>query len=159
MNFTIFLDIDGVLNSKTTVEKTPKGYTGIDDARVSILAEAIKKYGGAEIILSSDWKELNKNDKDYSYLISKLGKFDLVLAGRTSDHWNRRGEGIMNYLDAHPEIDEFVILDDNKFDFQNYRRLWERLLVTNGIERAEFASNTPAVEAIVFLDYIKSFFV
>jgi hypothetical protein len=157
MNFTIFLDIDGVLNSKTTVERTPKGYTGIDDARVSILAEAIKKYGGAEIILSSDWKELNKNDKDYGYLLSKLGKFDLVLAGRTTDHWNHRGEGIMNYLDEHPEIDEFVILDDNKFDFQNYRRLWERFLVTNGIERAEFASKTPAVEAIIFLDYIKSF--
>lgn len=34
-------------------------------------------------------------------------------------------------------------------------RLWERLLITNGIERAEFASKTPAIEAIIFRDYIK----
>ena len=39
----------------------------------------------------------------------------------------------------------------------NYTRLWERLLVTDGIERAEFASRTPELEAMVFMDYIKRF--
>ena len=29
--FVIFLDVDGVLNTTTTVQKTPDGYTGIDD--------------------------------------------------------------------------------------------------------------------------------
>ena len=36
-HFVIFLDVDGVLNTTTTVQKTPDGYTGIDDARVEVL--------------------------------------------------------------------------------------------------------------------------
>lgn len=156
MKFAVFLDIDGVLNTRTTVERTPDGYKGIDDARVEVLAKAIKKYGGADLVLSSDWKDIKPEDEDFCYLISKLEKQGLKLEGQTIDHWNNRGEGILRYLEEHPEIDEFVILDDNKFDFMDYQNLWERLLITNGIEYATFASQTPAVEAIIFLDYIKS---
>ena len=38
-NFVVFLDVDGVLNTRTTVQQTPKGYQGIDDARVEVLAK------------------------------------------------------------------------------------------------------------------------
>lgn len=156
MKFAVFLDIDGVLNTRTTVEHTPNGYQGIDDARVEVMAKAIQKYGGADIVLSSDWKDMRPEDEDIDYLISKLAKYGLKLEGKTVDHWNNRGEGIVRYLEEHPEIDEYVILDDNKFDFMDYEKLWERLLITNGIEFAEFASETPAVEAILFLDDIKA---
>lgn len=155
MKFAVFLDIDGVLNTKTTVERTPEGFTGIDDARVEILARAVKPYGTADIILTSDWKDMRSESDDFSYLISKLAKQGLNLAGKTTGGWSDRGEGILRYLELHPEIDDFVILDDNKFDFQDYQVLWERLLITNGIERARFASQTPQVETIIFLDYIK----
>lgn len=157
MKFVVFLDIDGVLNTKTTVERTPDLYRGIDDARVEILAKAVGKYENADIILSSDWKDLRADSDDLRYLNSKLEKQGLTLAGKTTDHWNNRGEGIIKYLELHPEIDDFVILDDNKFDFRDYANLWERLLITNGIERAEFASQTPAIETIIFLEYIKMF--
>lgn len=84
MSFAVFLDVDGVLNSRTTCE-------------------------------------------------------------RTTDY----------HLESHPEIDEYVVLDDNEFDFRDYPNIWERLLLTNGIERAKFASKTPAIEAMLFMDYIK----
>ena len=42
MKFVVFLDVDGVLNTRTTVKRTPSDYTGIDDARVKILANAIE---------------------------------------------------------------------------------------------------------------------
>ena len=58
-------------------------------------------------------------------------------------------------MESHPEIDEYVVLDDNEFDFCDYANIWERLLLTNGIERAEFASKTPAMEVLLFMDYIK----
>lgn len=61
MKSVVFLDVDGVLNTRTTVKRTPCGYTGIDDARVKILANAFKRYEYDEIILSSDWKELDEN--------------------------------------------------------------------------------------------------
>ena len=67
-SFVVFLDVDGVLNSHRTVQKTPDGYKGIDDSRVEILAKTIEKMGGGDIVLSSDWKELDPTDDDYLYL-------------------------------------------------------------------------------------------
>lgn len=157
MRFVVFLDIDGVLNTRTTVKQTPYGYKGIDDARVKILANTIEKYGGGDIVLSSDWKVLDRNHDDYRYLVSKLEQCGLKISDHTTDKERKRGQGIKEYLELHPEIDEFVILDDQKFDFEHCEKIWERVLITNGIERAEFASRTPAVEAILFRDYIKSY--
>lgn len=156
-NFVVFLDIDGVLNTKTTVQRTPQGYTGIDDARVAVLANTIQKYGGGDIVLTSDWKNLKPTNEDYIYLETKLGKYHLKISGHTKDNNHARGAGIIEYLSIHPEIEEYIILDDCTFDFENYRQLWERLLLTNGIERAKFASCTPAVEALIFMDYLKLF--
>lgn len=156
MRFVVFLDIDGVLNTRTTVKRTPYGYTGIDDARVKVLANAIEKCGGGDIVLSSDWKVLDRNHDDYRYLVSKLEQCGLKISDHTIDKERKRGQGVKEYLESHPEIEEFVILDDQKFDFEHYEKIWERLLITNGIERAEFASRTPAVEAILFRDYIKA---
>lgn len=154
-NFVVFLDIDDVLNTRITVEYTPKGCAGVDDARVAILANAIKKYGGGDIVLTSDWKNLREDDKDYLCLLSKLYKVGLTIFGKTHDKMYKRGAGIWEYLQAHHEIEEYVILDDNAFDFRNYSKLWERLLLTNGIENVKLASHAPAVEAIIFVDYLK----
>ena len=155
--FVVFLDVDGVLNSKTTVQKTPEGYKGIDDARVEILSKVIEKMGGGDIVLSSDWKEMEPTQEDYVYLVSKLEKYGLTLSAHTEDQMYKRGAGIQVYLKNHPEIEEYVILDDNRFDFRNYPKLWERLLLTNGLERAEYAAKTPAVETMLFRDYIQLF--
>ena len=156
-NFVVFLDVDGVLNSRTTVQRTPDGYTGIDDARVQLLAKVINKYGGGDIVLSSDWKEMRETAADYLYLVSKLEMFGLTITGKTIDTMKRRGKGIVEYLAAHPEIKEYVVLDDNLFDFRDYKKLWERLLLTDGLERAKFASRTPAIETLVFMDFLNEF--
>jgi hypothetical protein len=50
----------------------------IDDARVEVLAKSIQKYGGDDIVLSSDWKEMRPTDDDYLYLVSKLGVYGLT---------------------------------------------------------------------------------
>lgn len=155
MALTLFLDVDGVLNTRTTCERTPDYHVGIDDLRVKILADVIKKNGPTQIVLSSDWKEMREDEDDYLYLVSKLQKYGLELSGKTKDHWSNRGEGILQYIEAHPEIEEYVILDDRTYDFQDFTKLWERLLLTDGIERARYASKTPAIEARIFLDDIK----
>ena len=133
------------------------GYRGIDEARVKMLADAISKYGGGKIVLSSDWKELKPDEEDYVYLSSKLEKYGLKISGKTVDcRHNGRGAGILNYMEEHSEIEEFVILDDNLFDFQDSQKLWERLLLTNGLEFAKVAARTPAVETMVFVECLKS---
>ena len=157
MLFALFLDVDGVLNTRMTCQRTPDGYVGIDDPRVEILANAIKMYDNYEVILTSDWKEMDVRDDDYLYLLEKLELYGVSISDKTTDNGSNRGEGIINYLNDHPEIDDYVILDDHRFDFKDYRKLWERLLLTDGIERAYFASKTPEVEAIIFMDYIREF--
>ena len=154
MSFALFLVIDGVLNTRTTVVGAPSGRTGVDDARVRILKKALRQFGDVDIILTSDWKLMREDGDDFTYLVSMLKKYGLSLTGKTTDVWVGRGEGIQSYLAEHPEIDEYVILDDNTFDFSNYPKLWERLLLTNGIENAEYASKTPAIEAMLFLEAI-----
>ena len=155
-SFVVFLDVDGVLNTLSTAESTPKGKIGIDYARVAILAKAIRKSGGGDIVLTSDWKDLKETDEDYIYLISKLADYKLEVSGKIDGPKSERGLWVKTYLEEHPEIKEYIILDDNRFDFSRYEKLWERLLLTNGIENAEYASKTPAVEAILFMGDIKS---
>ena len=75
--------------------------------------------------------------------------------GHTKDKLYERDAGIISYLNEHPEVEEYVILDDNIFDFQDYRKIWERLILTKGIENSRLASETPAIEALIFMDYIK----
>lgn len=150
MSFAIFLDVDGVLNTRKTVISSPDGHIGVDDTRIRILARVIKKYGGGDIVLTSDWKNVRIGD-DLDYLRGKLMECGLEISAMTKDHWSNRGQGIQDY----PEIDEYIILDDNRFDFGDFPKLWERLLITDGIENAAFASGTPAVEAILFREYIK----
>lgn len=156
MSFAIFLDVDGVLNTRKTVISSPDGRIGVDDTRIGILAGAIKKYGGGNIVLTSDWKNVRIGG-DLNYLKDKLAEHGLEIFAMTTDYWSNRGQGIQDYLAEHPEIDEYVILDDNRFDFEDFPNLWERLLITNGIQQVSFASKTPAVEAIIFHDYIKEF--
>lgn len=155
--FVVFLDVDGVLNTRTTCQRSPDGYTGIDDARVDVLSKTINKYGGGDIVLTSDWKDMRETDDDYIYLQSKLSQYGLFIFGRTTGGRHDRGRGVMEYINEHPEIEDYVILDDCEFDFQDYKNLWERLLLTNGIENAKFAARTPAVEALIFMDYLKLF--
>lgn len=154
MSFAIFLDVDGVLNTRKTVISSPDGYIGVEDVRIKILAGAINRYGGGDIVLTSDWKNIRIGG-DLEYLKEKLMKHGLTISAVTKEHYNKRGQGVQDYLEEHPEIDEYIILDDNRFDFEDFPRLWERMLITDGIENAVFASKTPAVEAIIFREYIK----
>lgn len=155
-SFIVFLDVDGVLNTRTTVQRTPDGYTGIDEGRVEILAKSIESYGGGYIVLTSDWKKMKQTDDDYIYLVSKLEKYGLAISGHTVDQISNRGAGVRSYLNDHPEIEEYVILDDHQYDFMNDTKIWERLLITDGIEKARFASKTPAIETIVFFESINT---
>ena len=83
----LFLDIDGVLNTRTTVVGAPSGRTGIDESRVRLLKKALKQFGDAAIVLTSDWKLMREDGDDFSYLVSMLGKFGLSLSGKTTDVW------------------------------------------------------------------------
>lgn len=160
MSFVVFLDIDGVLNTRTSCVSAPSGlYTGVDPLRVELLAAAMRKsYDSNQVVLTTTWKDLREDHEDYKYLADGLGKYGIEIIGKTEDEMlDGREIGILNYLKEYPEIDEFVILDDCQFGFRDYRKLWESFLDTKGkgIEYAECVSKTPSIAAILFLDAIK----
>lgn len=113
----IFLDIDGVLNNDRTEARSPQGYIGISPGLVKRLAKIVKATD-AQIILSSTWK--TADDIDFKYLTRKLMQSNLYLSGKTKEPEGRlyiRGYGIKKFLETH-ECDEYVILDDEVFDFR-----------------------------------------
>ncbi len=150
----IFLDIDGVLNSQPDCKATKYkmcvggcGCIGIYKPRVRNLA-AIVKATDAKIVLVSSWKDSYryyennwfKDPLDYDYDVFKYGKylrdklreFNLEIYDTTYDYepnmW-LRGEGIKNWIAKH-EVESFVILDDEKFDYER-QNLLDKLVKTS----------------------------
>lgn len=118
----IFLDIDGVLNShRYDQEKREKQITdgGIDLTRLP-LVKRIMDETGAQVVLSSSWRD--HWDKDPALrdaggvaLDETFRSAGIVLWDKTPDKIPERGDRakeISLWLEAHPEVTEFVILDD-----------------------------------------------
>lgn len=116
----IFLDIDGVLNCVETKVKSPSGCIGIDETMCKRLKQIVEQTD-AKIVLTSTWKtEWNKTSenglqttKDGNYLVNTFNKYGLTIFDKTYEKtWAQRGEGVLNFLDNHKDIESFVILDD-----------------------------------------------
>ena len=116
----IFLDVDGVLNCMYTKEREPNGCIGIADAPLAALADIVRMTG-AELVLVSTWK------KDWSiergackplgeYLNEKLESVGLRIRDCTEDNMFNRGRGIRKWLSHHPEVESWIVLDDEVFD-------------------------------------------
>lgn len=107
----IFLDIDGVLNSVRTAVayggyphslKPGSGFDWVAIRMIRGLCEAT----GVRVVLSSAWR-LNNDFRD-------VGKaFELPIIDRTPSLLGPRGIEIQAWLDAHPEVERFAILDDD----------------------------------------------
>ncbi len=122
----IFLDIDGVLNCKTSRSRCGK-YVGIDDDKLSILKK-IADMTGAKFVLVSTWKshwqKLQKDkfrqDTLANYLDKKFKSHGLEVYDKTSDSHNgvyfSRGESILDFIYRN-KVTNYVILDDVQFDY------------------------------------------
>lgn len=121
----IFLDIDGVLNDAATDDYTPAGFMGIDGYKVKFLRQIVEATG-ASIVLTSTWKtEWSRNkeflDRDGVYLNTMLAAEGLQILYKTMDQIIDRGAGITRWLNEHPEVETWVVIDDDVFpDFQEH---------------------------------------
>lgn len=116
----IFLDIDGVLNTIKTEELAPSGFIGVEDIPIKNLKKIIEETN-AKIVLISTWKnEWSKSvgykGEDFKYLEQRLNEFNITIFDKTNDCIYNRGEGIKKYLYYHPEITNWVVIDDIIFD-------------------------------------------
>lgn len=111
----IFLDIDGVLNDNHTKSTTGMGFKFIDTSKILRL-KSIVAATGAKIVLSSDWRYDREDpllNGDFLELRERLAKHGLTFYDFTPEiDWDSRGLEIQTWLDAHPQVSRFVILDD-----------------------------------------------
>ena len=132
----IFLDIDGVLNCDTTVESCGN-YLGIDNSKLKLLAEIVDKTK-AKVVLTSTWKDKwfrgggqkYKQDELANYLDTEFFRYGIIVYDKTTDDLFDRGLGIRRWK-AEKEVESFVILDDNVFDYKE-QMLVSNLILTDG---------------------------
>lgn len=137
----IFLDVDGVLNSNEVFKKRYEYFqkhnvllSVFDEALVERLSEIVSATG-AKVVLSSgcrsDWKngvdnlELERS-KELQELFNKYG---IEVVGITpciprtyqqdEKYTSWRENEIKYYLDTHPDIECFCVIDDESFDLQS----------------------------------------
>ena len=112
----LFLDIDGVLNSRAYDRKRNwNEQTDIDETRLPLVREIIDKTG-AKIVLISTWRSHWNRDEN---LISKYG---LAIYDKTPDLGllSKRKDEVKAWLAEHAgEVENFVILDDYRFGWDD----------------------------------------
>lgn len=121
----IFLDVDGVLNCSESQSKCGD-YTGIDDKRVKLLRNLVRTSHAAIVLVSSwkdDWERVDKESQNEygDYLDRKLKREGLYVLDKTDDDPRGdyyRGRSILTWLEKHPNVESWVVLDDEMFDYE-----------------------------------------
>ncbi len=128
MNKYIFLDIDGVLNSRDWFEQNI-GITGrieINPVKTKLLKQIVD-YTDAKIILSSTWRNLaaygeKPEHEMYTYLTNSLEQFGLFISDQTPYIQQNRPQEIKAWLEnnINEEDIRYVSLDDD-YSYESYK--------------------------------------
>ena len=109
----IFVDVDGVLNSDDFIDSV-KGKQDIDIKTVLLLKRAIEETG-AKIVMDTSFRYTQSFLKVQEMLLQNGIMFD-----KTPFIDNERGKEIKQYLSAHRNIEDYILLDDVVFsDFDD----------------------------------------
>lgn len=109
----VFLDIDGVLNSHRTAvcfggypfEVDGKDRAMFDEVALGLI-RGIVQTAGAKVVLSSSWRITHRFEKVGAAL-------ELPIIDRTPSMSGVRGDEIARWLENHPEVQRYAIIDDN----------------------------------------------
>lgn len=114
----LFLDIDGVLNSvdwyKRRLSRRDRPRDEIDPIALQRLVDVLKATG-AYVVISSTWRKLYPTDLICKHfcalgmpeeLIERFIDVTPVLKGF-------RGDEVQAWLDKHPEVKQYAIVDDD----------------------------------------------
>ncbi len=106
----LFLDCDGVLNSEQYYLANRDKFTefNLDPKAVACIREVLAK-SGAKVVLSSTWRHF----PDAVLHLEKVGIPIWDHTPRTGGT-GERGDDIRSWLDEHPEITRFAIVDDDE---------------------------------------------
>ena len=101
----LFLDIDGVVNRVGTRQRY-RGFMGIDPFLASMVGKIILDTGAA-VVLTSTWRHFRGGREEVDRHVYKT--FDVTPIADTGF----RGEEVKMWLDGHPEVTRYAIVDDD----------------------------------------------
>ena len=103
----LFLDIDGVVNCEHTRQRH-RGFTGIDPHLAFIVGKITLAIPELKVVLSSSWRMFEDGG------IDEIESQVVPLYGQTPRlEGEIRGKEIQAWLDQHPEVERYAILDDD----------------------------------------------
>jgi hypothetical protein len=122
----IFLDVDGVLNWAATEHRVKvqfdgimREYVGFCSVRVQRFNRIVAAHPDAKIVISSSWRELGLDN--VIKLLRDAGlQGDIIDATPIKMGKISNGTAIRWWLQEHPEVDRFVILDDKLDGMQGW---------------------------------------
>lgn len=104
----LFLDIDGVLNTEITLTSSSydSSLMGIDPYRALLIGRIVEATG-CEIVISSSWRYHPE-----SLEVVKKRVMPFIDVTPMNRGLSSRGMEIKQWLDAHPDVTRYAILDD-----------------------------------------------
>lgn len=107
-------------------------------------------YPGTKIVISSTWREIFNLD----WLKAKLASYHIdckhVIDKTPAIPSGNRGLEIAMWLEAHPEVDHYIIIDDNDFGISDYhpqdkvvKTSWDTGFTTKHLEEAIIKLKSP----------------
>lgn len=117
MTKVLFLDIDGVVNCAHTRERH-RGFIGIDPYMALLVGSMIDRTG-VTVVLSSSWRHFEGGVDEVNKQVWKIMDVTPTITATpentkvgTSSHVPR-GYEIKAWLDKHPEVTKYAIVDDD----------------------------------------------
>lgn len=132
-NYLVFLDIDGVFTSARVHEAHNSVYEvwhRFDPVAVDFMNKIHDTYE-VEFVLMSTWKNYVPVDHEHSkhWVLSAFGNSGF--RGKVADVWKTdpneswvdnyrytRAHEVKEYLEDRPFVDDFIMFDDNDYDFK-----------------------------------------
>lgn len=127
----IFLDIDGVLNSDEYFEKIKELHihgieSEIDTNKIKLLKKAIDETK-AKVVLISSWRYTRRAKE-----LKELLAYYEIYVDSTPFINHKRGLEIKTWLLDHPNVEDYVILDDEIFDSYDEELMNKLIKISNG---------------------------
>jgi hypothetical protein len=113
----LFLDIDGVVNCEKTMQRH-RGAIGIDPYMAFLVGNMVQELD-LKVVLSSSWRHWDEGVEEINNqvipIFDKTGREPYIKEEEEAvpKIYTQRGREIKKWLDAHPEVEKYAILDDD----------------------------------------------
>lgn len=107
-------------------------YDILDDEAIDLL-KTIVESTNSEIVLSSSWRWYKESREKIREQLQKHNLKFIDITPTRTDKTLKREEEIQNWLESHPEVVNYVILDDEKISCENMKKHHVRTTFSRGL--------------------------